>query len=201
LSCQRERWSSEECCAVRLFRLRPNHDICCGLVQMLTPPPEDVDSSLSMPSDDRDWTASLPQTDHVHFFRNTDWARTNLGPLKSWSPTLRLFASYVLSDSRAACLWWGEIDNLTAIYNESYAQLAADAHPKLMGSIFQEGYPDLWLSIRQYFEQAKSTGTGVNYSSAVSTVVERNGYREEAFFSGGFVPVGLPKVEGYINTT
>jgi hypothetical protein len=168
---------------------------------MLTPPPEPGDSPLSMPSDTHDWTAGLPQTEHVRFFRTTDWARTMLGPLKSWSPTLQLFASYVLSDSRAACLWWGQIDSLTAIYNESYAPLAADAHPKLMGATFQEGYPDLWPSIRQYFEQAKRTGEGVNYSSAASTLVERNGYREEAFFSGGFVPVGIPMIEGFINTT
>jgi hypothetical protein len=169
---------------------------------MQTPPPEDgVDPPLKMFCDDHDWTSTLPQTDHVRFFRTTDWARTSLGPLKSWSPTLRLFASYVLSDSRAACLWWGELNNLIAIYNESYAPLAADAHPKLMGRNFQEGYPDLWPSISKYFEQAKRTGAGVNYSSAVCTVVERSGRREECFFSGGFVPVGNPVVEGFINTT
>ncbi|KAF1832600.1 hypothetical protein BDW02DRAFT_421108 [Decorospora gaudefroyi] len=172
-------------------------------MQTLTPPPDDagVDSPLSIFPADDDWTASLPPTDHVRFFRTTNWARTKLGPLHSWGPTLRLFASYVLCDSRAACLWWGDRDHLTAIYNETYAPLAAGLHPKLMGSIFQDGYPDLWPSISAYFDKAKRTGTGVNYSSATSTVVERNGYREETFFSGSFVPVGLPGVEGYINTT
>jgi hypothetical protein len=182
----------------------PSYDryICCSLMQMLTPPPDDgVDSSVSMTLDAHDWAATLPQTDHVRFFRTTDWARTRLGPLKSWSPTLQLFASYVLSDSRPACLWWGEINSLTAIYNESYALLAASIHPKLMGSVFQDRYPDLWPSISEYFKQAKRTGTGVNYGSTTSTVVERNGYREEAFFSGAFVPVGLPVVEGFINTS
>jgi hypothetical protein len=71
-----------------------------------------------------------------------------------------------------------------------------------MGSLFQEGYPDLWPSIRQYFVEAKRTGAGVNYSSATPTVVERKGYTEETFFSGGFVPVGMPgAIEGFINTT
>jgi hypothetical protein len=69
-----------------------------------------------------------------------------------------------------------------------------------MGSIFQVGYPDLWPSISPYFEQCKTTGRGVKYSSAVSTIVERNGWHEEAFFSGSFVPVGTPVVEGFINT-
>jgi hypothetical protein len=181
--------------------------LCVGShMQMLTPPPDEPGFGPPPMSSDNgrayDWTASLPQSDHITFFRTTDWSRTSLGPLNSWSPTLRLFASYVLSDSRGACLWWGDISNLTAIYNEAYAPLAAGVHPKLMGSVFQEGYPDLWPSISQYFIQAKRTGTGVNYSSATATIVERKGYKEEAFFSGGFVPVGMPgAIEGYINTT
>lgn len=178
-------------------------------MQMLTPPPDEegLGAPPMSPSDQDkggayDWTAALPQTDHIRFFCNTDWSRTSLGPTSTWSQTLRLFATYVLSDSRGACLWWGDISNLTAIYNEAYAPLAAGVHPKLMGSLFQEGYPDLWPSIRQYFIEAKRTGAGVNYSSATPTVVERKGYTEEAFFSGGFVPVGMPgAIEGFINTT
>ncbi|RYO71674.1 hypothetical protein AA0113_g1874 [Alternaria arborescens] len=178
-------------------------------MQMLTPPPDEEGLGappMSPPDQDKgcayDWTAALPQTDHIRFFCNTDWSRTSLGPTSTWSQTLRLFASYVLSDSRGACLWWGDISNLTAIYNEAYAPLAAGVHPKLMGSLFQEGYPDLWPSIRQYFVEAKRTGAGVNYSSATPTVVERKGYTEETFFSGGFVPVGMPgAIEGFINTT
>jgi hypothetical protein len=177
--------------------------MCSRPVQMLTPPPEDGGVNPSWTPTDRqcDWTAALPQTDHIRFFRTTNWSQTLLGPLDSWSPTLRLFASYVLADSNAACLWWGDITSLTAIYNESYAPLAASVHPGLMGSVFQDGYPELWPTISPYFEQAKRTGAGVSYSSAISTLVERYGYREEAFFSGGFVPVGMPgTVEGYINT-
>lgn len=186
--------------------------ICSGPVQMLTPPPDDggIDAALTATTaatttaidKQCDWTAALPQTDHIRFFRNTDWSRSLLGPLHTWSPTLRLFATYVLVDSRAGCLWWGDdITKLTAIYNEHYAPLAAGAHPRLMGSIFQDGYPELWSVISPYFEQAKRTGAGVNYSSDFSTLVERHGYREEAFFSGGFVPTGMPgAVEGFTNT-
>ncbi len=55
---------------------------------------------------ERDWTEDLPKTDHVRFFRETDWSKSKLGPLNTWSPTLRLFTGFVLADSRAACLWW-----------------------------------------------------------------------------------------------
>lgn len=153
-----------------------------------------------MSDDDCDWTVGLPQTAHIRFFRNTDWSRTRLGPLKDWSPALRLFAGFVLVDSRAACLWWGPTSDLIAIYNEAYAPLAGTAHPKLMGQKFQEGYPELWPAMRDYFDQAKISGTGVSYSSAQPLVVERKGWREETFFTGSFVPVGMP-AEGFLNST
>lgn len=188
--------------------------------EQLTPPLEDDDDALchaspllSMPvpehsirtheaarEQEHDWTADLPQTEHVQFFRNTHWASSHLGPTSTWSPTLRLFTTFVLADSRAACLWWGP--NLTAIYNEAYAPLAAQVHPTLMGSTFAKGYPELVPSITAYFEQCKRTGQGVNYSPGIPLLVERKGWTEEAFFSGSFAPVGPPhNPEGYYNST
>lgn len=79
--------------------------------QQLTPPPECGDvRTLTMLGGqyaaEHDWTEDLPKTDHVRFFRETDWSKSKLGPLDTWSPTLRLFTAFVLADSRAACLWW-----------------------------------------------------------------------------------------------
>lgn len=79
--------------------------------QQHTPPPDSVDvATLIMPSgehgSEHDWTADLPKSDHVRFFRETDWSKSSLGPLHTWSPTLRLFVGFVFADSRAACLWW-----------------------------------------------------------------------------------------------
>ncbi|KAH9863716.1 hypothetical protein J1614_009648 [Plenodomus biglobosus] len=174
-------------------------------MQQLTPPPEDgPDASLMgmPPGALRDWTLDLPQTDHVCFFRETNWARSKLGPLQHWSPSLRLFTRFVLADSKPTCLWWGPVEHLTAIYNSHYAALAGPLHPRLMGATFMDGYPDLWPSVSVYFATAKKTRLGQSYPSAVSTIVERKGWKEEAFFSGSFVPVGgCPEAEGFINTT
>jgi hypothetical protein len=78
--------------------------------QQHTPPLEsgDVSTLLIMGSHapEHDWTEDLPKTDHVCFFRETDWSKSSLGPLNTWSSTLRLFTGFVLADSRAACLWW-----------------------------------------------------------------------------------------------
>jgi hypothetical protein len=183
--------------------------------QLTTPPDENedilgCDAPLSMPilgaltplrdDDAYDWTADLPQTEHIRFFRNTDWSSTALGPLKDWSPTLRLFTGFVLADSRAACLWWGP--SLIAIYNEAYAPLAAQRHPTLMGATFHQGYPELWPAIDAYFEQGRRTGAGANFSSSVPTLVQRKGWIEEAWFSGAFTPIGpTHNPEGFYNST
>jgi PAS domain-containing protein len=171
-----------------------------------TPPPDEDDKVLASHmstnfSAAHDWTASLPQTDHIRFFRNTNWAATSLGPLETWNHSLRLFAGFVLADSRAACLW--VLPDYTAIYNEAYAELAAQVHPTLMGSTFISGYPELWPFISTYFDECRRTGAGVNYSSAAPTLVDRNGWREETFFSGSFTPVGPNSNQplGFYNST
>ncbi|KAF2638206.1 putative histidine kinase HHK15p [Massarina eburnea CBS 473.64] len=176
--------------------------------QQHTPPPErgDTTTELLTPkpegeTEEYDWTEDLPQTDHVRFFRQTDWGKSRLGPLKEWNHTLRIFTCMLFADSRAACLWWGP--HLVAIYNEAYMPLSAHAHPGLMGAAFPEGYPDLWTQIKPYFDKAREQGSGVDYSSAHSLMVQRKGWKEEAFFNGNFVPIGngpTNQPEGFYNS-
>jgi hypothetical protein len=135
-----------------------------------------------------DWTEDLPQTDHVRFFRETDWTHTSLGPLAVWNTTLRLFVGFVFADSRAACLWWGP--DAVAIYNEGFKVMSAQVHPTLMGRTYAQGFPELWPYISALFEEGRRLGTGQNVSSAAPLLVKRNGWTEEAFFSGSFIPIG-----------
>jgi hypothetical protein len=53
-----------------------------------------------------DWTESLPKTNHVQFFKSVDWAQTALGEAQQWSAALRMYTHMVMSDTRAACLYW-----------------------------------------------------------------------------------------------
>jgi signal transduction histidine kinase len=66
--------------------------------------------------------------------------------------------------------------------------LAGQAHPRLMGMPFLEGCPDLGRVLPN-FDEARGTGRGVEFPSAISLMIERSGFREEAFFSGNFVPL------------
>ena len=52
------------------------------------------------------WTDDLPMSEHVQFFKSTDWSATALGPLETWSGCLRQMTRFLMSDSRAAIMFW-----------------------------------------------------------------------------------------------
>lgn len=51
------------------------------------------------------WADHLPPSEHVKFFKETNWAATHLGPLKTWSYALRLHTFTTFADSLPACLY------------------------------------------------------------------------------------------------
>ena len=52
------------------------------------------------------WVDELPSSEHIKFFKNTDWSATALGPLETWSSCLRQMTRLLMSDSRAAAVFW-----------------------------------------------------------------------------------------------
>ena len=52
------------------------------------------------------WVNQLPTSEHTQFFKSMDWSATALGPLETWSDSLRLLTRLLMSDSRAAALFW-----------------------------------------------------------------------------------------------
>lgn len=53
-----------------------------------------------------DWTRNLQSSQHAHFFRSVNWTQTPLGPLDEWGTTLQMYTNMVMSDTRAASLYW-----------------------------------------------------------------------------------------------
>lgn len=66
--------------------------------------------------------------------------------------------------------------------------LAGKTHPTLMGSAFQDGFPELWNGMRPVFETAVRTRAAVDVVE-MEMSVERNDFVEEAYFNGNFVPI------------
>lgn len=86
------------------------------------------------------------------------------------------------------------------MYNAAFAPLAAKAHPLLMGQPFAFGFPELVPLIKPLFERGMQTGQAQDVVEA-PMMVDRNGYREETFFTSNFTPVRSMKGEilGFYN--
>jgi hypothetical protein len=58
----------------------------------------------------------------------------------------------------------------------------------LMGSTFQQAFPELWGDIQGVFNAAESTGVAADVNE-IPLFTERNGFVEETYFTGNFNPV------------
>lgn len=53
-----------------------------------------------------DWTDILPPSHHRQFFKDINWSATSLGSLETWSAHLRQMVRFLMSDYRAAYMFW-----------------------------------------------------------------------------------------------
>jgi hypothetical protein len=142
------------------------------------------------------WTDNIVEDEHIIFFKTTDWAGSLLGPLESWSLSLRLYALQLFSDSRPACLYMGP--GRVAVYNAAFVPLAGATHPSLMGSRFDDIYPAIASAFSPVFSGANCSKKAVDVVEIPLTVA-RNCAKEETYFTGTFNPLrGLDgAVEGF----
>lgn len=75
----------------------------------------ELDTGSEKPANTSCWTDLLPCTEHVDLFRHADYGPTQLGPIVDWPLSLRNYVLMVFTDSRAACIYWGE--NRIAMYD------------------------------------------------------------------------------------
>src|SRR5262249_40189816 len=70
-----------------------------------------------------------------------DWASTSLGPLDGWPQSLKTAAALVLRSPVAMVLRWGA--DGVMLYNDSYAEMAGEHHPRLLGATLRQASSDL----------------------------------------------------------
>lgn len=68
-----------------------------------------------------------------------DWAATPLGPRERWSASLRFAVDMVVASRFPTALRWGR--DLVLIYNDAYAPMLGERHPKVLGKTFAESPP------------------------------------------------------------
>jgi PAS domain S-box-containing protein len=77
--------------------------------------------------------------------RAKDWSKTALGPMESWSPTLRVAVDIILASGFPMALRWGP--DFVFIYNDGYKSILGDKHPWALGLPTAVAWSEVWPTI------------------------------------------------------
>ena len=117
--------------------------------------------------------------------RAHDWSTSPLGEPETWPQSLRALVRLMLNAKQAMFIAWGP--ELAFLYNDDYAPIFGAKHPHALGLPFAEVWSDIWGQIKPLVDSTLS-GRAV-WQEDLLIPMERNGYREDAWFSFSYNPV------------
>ncbi len=117
--------------------------------------------------------------------RAHDWAESPLGPPEGWPDALRTVVGLMLGTKFPMFVAWGP--ELGFLYNESYAEILADKHPRALGRRFEEVWSDIWPEILPLIERAMAGESVFNQNWPL--VMNRRGVPERTWFTFSYSPV------------
>jgi signal transduction histidine kinase len=120
--------------------------------------------------------------------RTLDWAATALGPVETWSQSLRTTVTTLLASRYPMFLWWGP--ELVQIYNDGYRTSLAGGgrHPRALGAIAREFWTDIWDVIGPQIEGVRATGEATWHENELIPI-RRNGRTEDVWWTYSYSPV------------
>jgi two-component sensor histidine kinase len=117
--------------------------------------------------------------------RSLDWSASPLGPPTSWPASLQAVVSLMLGSAFPMFVAWGE--DLGFLYNDPYAAVLGEKHPKAMGRRFEDIWSEIWSDILPLIDAAMA-GQGV-FREDLPLVMNRKGYDELTWFTFSYSPV------------
>src|SRR5512141_900001 len=118
--------------------------------------------------------------------REIDWSQTPLGPVESWPQSLRTSVSICLNSAFAILVWWGP--ELVMLYNDTYAPIISNKHPRALGSRGRQTFPEIWDTIGPMLGRVMKQGEAVR-ADDLFLLLDRNGYPEECYFTFSYSPI------------
>jgi signal transduction histidine kinase/DNA-binding response OmpR family regulator len=118
--------------------------------------------------------------------RGLDWSQTRLGPVQSWSQSLRNMVKILLANRFPMLLWWGP--DLCQLYNDPYRPVLGNKHPRSLGQPCRECWSEIWdiigpLALTPY------NGGPATWDDDIFLEVNRHGFVEETHFTIAYSPV------------
>ncbi len=118
--------------------------------------------------------------------RAKDWSATPLGPPSTWPQNLKTCLRIILTSRQPMFVWWG--DQLVNLYNDAYKSIVGGKHPDALGQPASVVWREIWDQIGPRAERTMG-GTEGTYDEALLLIMERNGYREETYYTFSYSPV------------
>lgn len=119
--------------------------------------------------------------------RAFDWSKTPLGPVDSWSQSLRTIVSTMLASRHPMFLWWGP--ELTQIYNDGYKPSFGTSGRDItaLGARGHEHWEEIWPIIGPQIEGVLTKGEATWHEDQL-VPIERNGKVEDVYWTYGYSP-------------
>ena len=126
--------------------------------------------------------------------RAHDWSTSPVGHPGTWSQALRSAVGMMLPNKHLMFVAWGP--ELAFLYNDAYRPVFGRKHPWALGRAFREVWSEIWDDIAPLIDTA--LGGEATWSENLPLVMERNGYREDCWFTFSYSPIrdGSGKVAG-----
>jgi signal transduction histidine kinase len=128
--------------------------------------------------------------------RAMDWSQTPLGPIESWSPSLKMMVRILLVNRFPLLLWWGP--QFIQIYNDAYRPVLGAKHPVPgLGQPVSKCWSEIWHILRPLIETPFNGGPAT-WMEDIFLEINRYGFVEETHFTIAYSPVPDETVESGI---
>jgi PAS domain S-box-containing protein len=151
-----------------------------------------MDRSSAGPAQGRSRRAVLEQvfpgdSEMARRMRALDWSATPAGSVGTWPESLKTALRIVLHSRYPMFIWWGP-DALTTFYNDAYAPILGEKHPRALGSSGVEVWSEIWPTLGEFVTEVFVHGRGT-FSEDLLLVMRRHGYLEETYFTFSYSPI------------
>jgi PAS domain S-box-containing protein len=119
-----------------------------------------------------------------------DWSKSPLGPREKWPHNLKLTVDLVLASGFPMAVRWGP--ELASIYNDAYARLLGDKHPRVLGRPLRETWPEIFDQLGPLSQSILRGDREGFFAVDHPWLIKRHGVAEEACFTISYSPIPEP---------
>jgi len=116
-----------------------------------------------------------------------DWAATPLGVRGAWPASLKLVVDLMLASGFPMAVRWGP--DFITLYNDAYAPVLGERHPRALGRPACEVWPELWHDLGPLTESILRGERPGFFAEDHPWLIQRYGVPEEAYFTISYSPI------------